>query len=266
LQSAEINLNYTRIVSPISGRIGMSDFTEGALVTANQQTSLTSVQQLDPIYVDLTQSSDELLRLRTQFNSGALKRLGNNRATVRIVLGDGSTYDKPGTLEFADVSVSQSTGAITLRVSVPNPDRQLLPGMFVRAFIEQGTSDTAILAPQSSVQRGDTGEATAFVINENGKVEQRVLKTGGSVGSNWLVTAGLAPGDRLVVEGTQKIKAGDVVKFVETGSDPQSARGAPASGAMRGWGGGGTRGTRGDAAGATGAAGNVATGRPAGNR
>jgi membrane fusion protein (multidrug efflux system) len=230
LQTATINLAYTRITSPISGRIGVSDFTEGALVTANQAMALATVQQLDPMYVDLSQSADELLRLKQKFASGELQRGSTARAQVHITLGDGTAYARTGTLEFTDVSVSESTGAVTLRASVPNPDGQLLPGMFVRAMIEQGESDNAIIAPERSVQRDVDGNATVFVVANNGKVEQRVLRTGGTVAGGWLVTDGLAAGDRLVVEGIQKINAGDTVNAVVAGSAPVAAGAAGRSG------------------------------------
>jgi membrane fusion protein (multidrug efflux system) len=226
LRSAEVNLAYTHIVAPISGRIDVSNVTEGALVTANQTAELTTVQQLDPIFVDFTQSADELLRLRQQFTSGSLTRVSGNRAQVHVILGDGSVYPRPGLLEFTGVSVSSGTGAITLRASVPNPERQLLPGMFVRAVLDQGISDAALLAPQRSVQRDENGDPTAFVVDADGKVRQRALKTGGTVGDSWLVTAGLAAGDRLVVEGMQKIKEGDAVKIAGGGAADASARGA----------------------------------------
>jgi len=216
LQTAEINLAYTHIVAPISGRIDVSSVTEGALVTANQTAELTTVQQLDPIYVDLTQSADDLLRLRQQFVSGAVKRVSNDRAQVRILLSDGSVYPQPGTLEFTGVSVGTGTGAIVLRASVPNPNGQLLPGMFVRAALQQGVSEAALLAPQRSVQRDQNGAPYAFVVDAAGKVQQRAITTGGSVGDNWLVTSGLAAGDRVVVEGLQRIKDGDTVKVMSS--------------------------------------------------
>ena len=227
LESAEINLAYTRIVAPISGRIDVSSVTEGALVTANQTAELTTVQQLDPIYVDLTQSADDLLRLRQQFVSGAVKRVSNDRAQVRILLSDGSVYPQPGTLEFTGVSVGTGTGAIVLRASVPNPNGQLLPGMFVRAALQQGVSEAALLAPQRGVQRDQNGAPYVFVVDAGGKVQQRVITTGGSVGDAWLVTSGLAAGDRVVVEGLQRIKDGDTVKVMSSGVAQANA---PASG------------------------------------
>lgn len=214
LHTADINLAYTRIVAPISGRVEVSNVTEGALVTANQAAELTTVQQLDPIFVDLTQSADDLLRLRQQFNSGAMKRVSGNRAQVRIVLGDGTVYPEPGTLEFTGVSVSTGTGAVILRAVVPNKGGQLMPGLFVRAVLEQGVSDSALLAPQRSVLRDEDGEPIAYVVDAQNKVQRRSLVTGGTSGNNWLVTSGLASGDRLVVDGLQRIKDGDTVRAV----------------------------------------------------
>jgi membrane fusion protein, multidrug efflux system len=213
LHAAVINLNYTRIVAPISGRIGTSEYTEGALVTINQTAPLTSVTQLDPMYVDLTQSSTDLLRLRAQFASGAMQKSATNKARVKLILGDGSTYDKEGVLEFTGVTVSESTGAITLRAVVPNPDAVLLPGMFVRALIEQGVDDKALLAPQRAISRTSSGAATALVAASDGKIEQRVLQLGSAVGNSWQVLGGLNVGEQLVVEGVQKIKAGDTANI-----------------------------------------------------
>jgi len=214
LETAAINLAYTRISAPIAGRTATSDVTEGALVTANQASALTTVQQLDPIYVDLTQSSADVLRLRRLFASGALQRADSHRARVRILLEDGSAYPLEGTLEFTGVTVSESTGAITLRAVVPNPDHQLLPGMYVRAVVQQGVDERAILAPQRYVSRNENGDATALVVGADGRVEQRTLKIANAIGTDWLVTDGLAAGDRLIAEGRQKVKPGDAVRAV----------------------------------------------------
>ena len=213
LYAATINLNYTRIVAPISGRIGTSEYTEGALVTTNQAAPLTTVTQLNPMYVDLTQSSNDLLRLRAQFASGAMQKSADNKARVKLILSDGSTYDQAGVLEFTGVTVSESTGAITLRAVVPNPDGVLLPGMFVRALIEQGVDDQALLVPQRAVSRSVSGDATVLIAAADGKIEQRTLALGSAVGVAWQVTAGLSAGERLVVEGAQKVKAGDTAKL-----------------------------------------------------
>lgn len=213
LQAATINLNYTRIVAPITGRIGTSDYTEGALVTTNQAASLATVTQLDPIYVDVTQSSNDLLRLRAQLQSGELQKSGDNRTRVKLILSDGSTYGQEGVLEVTGVTVSESTGAITLRAVVPNPDGTLLPGMFVRALVEQGVDESALLVPQRAVSRTASGEAMALVAGADGKIEQRTLRLGAAVDDAWQVLAGLSAGERLVVEGVQKVKPGDTAKL-----------------------------------------------------
>jgi membrane fusion protein (multidrug efflux system) len=213
LHAASINLNYTRIVAPIAGRIGTSEYTEGALVTTNQTAPLTTVTQLNPMYVDLTQSSNDLLRLRAQFASGAMQKTGDNKARVKLILGDGSSYDREGVLEFTGVTVSESTGAITLRAVVPNPDGVLLPGMFVRARIQQGVDDKALLVPQSAVSRTSSGDAIVLVAAADGKLEQRSLSLGSVVDDSWQVISGLSAGERLVVEGLQKVKAGDTARI-----------------------------------------------------
>ena len=213
LQAATINLNYTRIVAPITGRIGTSDYTEGALVTTNQAASLATVTQLDPIYVDVTQSSNDLLRLRAQLQSGDLQKSGDSRTRVKLILSDGSTYGKEGVLEVTGVTVSESTGAITLRAVVPNPDGTLLPGMFVRARVEQGVDESALLVPQRAVSRTTSGEATALVAGADGKIEQRTLRLGAAVDDAWQVLSGLSAGEQLVVEGVQKVKPGDTAKL-----------------------------------------------------
>ncbi len=212
LQVATINLNYTRIVAPISGRIGTSEYTEGALVTANQQAPLTTVTQLDPMYVDVTQSSNDLLRLRAQLASGAIQKSGANRTQVGLILSDGSRYSQSGVLEVTGVTVSETTGAITLRAVVPNADGVLMPGMFVRALIEQGIDERALLVPQSAVARTPGGEAIALVADATGKIEQRKMRLGSVVGSSWQVLSGISAGERLVVDGLQKVKPGDTAK------------------------------------------------------
>ncbi|WP_426342943.1 efflux RND transporter periplasmic adaptor subunit [Pseudoduganella sp. S-14] len=207
VDSARINVEYTKVASPISGRISRSNVTPGALVTAGQATALTTVQQLDPIYVDVTQSSEELLRLKREMDSGSLKK-ANGQAAVTLLLADGSKYALPGRLQFSDVSVDPGTGNVTLRALFPNPKHDLLPGMFVRAVLETGVSEQAIAVPQMGVTRNPKGEATALVLNKEGKVEQRVLQTGGTIGDKWLVKSGLVAGDRVIVEGLQKVKPG----------------------------------------------------------
>jgi membrane fusion protein (multidrug efflux system) len=212
LTNASINLAYTRIEAPISGRSATSMYTEGALVTTNQTNPLTTIQQLDPIYVDLTQSSAEVLRFRQQLEGGSITRSGANQAKVRLRLEDGSLYAHEGTLEFTGVTVSETTGAITLRAVVPNPAGDLLPGMYVRAVVEQGVDDMAILAPQSSVARDENGEPVALVVTADNKVERRMVRTANAVGNFWRVIDGLGAGDRLITEGAQKVKPGDVVR------------------------------------------------------
>ena len=208
LESANINLRYTTVTAPISGRTSRSTVTAGALVTAGQADALTTVQQLDPIYVDVTQSSTDLLRLRRQLADGSLKKSGDGQAKVNLVLPDGTKYSQEGKLQFSGVSVDPTTGNVVLRALFPNPKGELLPGMFVRAQLETGIDEKAITVPQVGVSRNQKGEATAMILNKENKVEQRVLTTNGTVGTNWLVTSGLAAGDRVIVEGLQKIKPG----------------------------------------------------------
>jgi membrane fusion protein (multidrug efflux system) len=215
LKTAKINLDYTRIMSPISGRIEQSTVTPGALVVADQTTALTTVQKIDPIYVDVTQSSVDLLRLRKELASGKIKKSGANAATIKILLEDGSVYSQTGKLEFSGLSVDTGTGMITLRAVVPNPDGILLPGAYVRAVLEEGVDDNAILVPQKSVSRDATGAASALVLGQAGKVEQRTLTVARSVGNNWWVTAGLNAGDKVIVDGLQKVNPGDTPNGVD---------------------------------------------------
>lgn len=215
LEEARINLEYTKVLSPIAGFIGRSMVTEGALVTSGQAGALATVQQLDPIYVDVTQSSNQLLRLQRELASGQLKNSQTKEAATRLVFEDGTQYSEPGTLQFSEVSVDPGTDSVTLRAVFPNPRRELLPGMFVRAIVSEGTNDQAILAPQKGVTRNVRGEPTAFVVGEGNKVELRVLKTDRAIGDKWLVTDGLKAGDRLIVEGLQKIAPGAEVRPVE---------------------------------------------------
>lgn len=231
LESARINLAYTRVVSPISGRIGKSSVTPGALVTANQATTLSTVQQLDPIYVDVTQSSSAVLRLKRALAQGDLKGGGANAAVVKLLLEDGSTYPLTGKLQFSDVTVDQGTGAITLRAVFPNPNADLLPGMYVRAVVEEGVSDQALLVPQPAVSRDATGKPVAFVVGADGKLESRALTTERAIGDQWLVTTGLKAGDRLVVEGQQKARPGQPVNAVPlpTSATPAMPASAPAA-------------------------------------
>ena len=208
LDMAAINLRYTRVNAPISGRISRSSVTPGALVTSGQSAALATVQQLDPMYVDVTQSSTDLLRLKRQMEDGSLKKTSDGKAKVSLLLADGSKYAQVGKLEFADVSVDPGTGNVTLRALFPNPKGDLLPGMYVRAVVQSGVSDQAILVPQQGVTRNQKGQATALILNPDGKVEQRILSTGSAIGDKWLVTSGLAQGERVIVEGLQRVKPG----------------------------------------------------------
>ena len=233
LESARINLAYTRVTSPISGRIGKSSVTPGALVTSNQATALSTVQQLDPIYVDVTQSSSAVLRLKHALASGDLKRGGTNAAVVKLLLEDGSTYPLAGQLQFSDVTVDQSTGAITLRAVFPNPNADLLPGMYVRAIVEEGVSDQALLVPQPAISRDASGQPVAYVVDAQGKLESRAVVTERALGDQWLVTSGLKAGDRLVVEGQQKARPGQPVNAVPIAARGPSATPASAPAAAR---------------------------------
>jgi membrane fusion protein (multidrug efflux system) len=211
VQTARINLAYTRITSPVSGRIETSTVTPGALVVANQDSALTTVQQLDPIYVDVTQSTTELLRLKRDLASGVLQSNGNGEARINLKLDDGTTYNQQGRLKVSGVSVNEGTGTVTLRAEFANPDHLLLPGMYVRAVLEQARNDQAILIPQKAVNRSASGLTTALLVVD-GKVEQRELTIDRAVGNQWWVTAGLKAGDQLVVEGGQKVRAGAAVQ------------------------------------------------------
>lgn len=213
VQAAEIDLGYTRVTSPIAGHVGRAEVTEGAYAQRTQATLLATVQQLDPMYVDLTQASTEMLRLRAQWESGALVPSGEG-AKVRLVLEDGTLYEEEGVLQFSDVTVNPSTGSITLRALFPNPQKKLLPGMFVRARLEEGTHPEALLVPQHGLRRDAQGRATVWVAGENEKVEVRRVVAPRTVGDKWLITDGLSPGDRVIVEGLQKVRPGSEVTIV----------------------------------------------------
>ena len=214
VEAARINLGYTQVVAPIGGRTGKSNVTVGALVTAQQSTALTTIQQLDPIYVDVPQSTGDLLRLRRRMEEGRLHNSGEKQSKVRLILEDGTTYPQEGTLQFRDVTVEPTTGSVTLRVIVPNPKGLLLPGMFLRAVVQEGISQEAILILQQAVSRNPKGEPFAMVVDGEGKVVQRILALDRAIGNRWLVTSGLEPGERVIVEGLQKVKAGTAVKVV----------------------------------------------------
>ncbi|GLW36738.1 efflux RND transporter periplasmic adaptor subunit [Pectobacterium actinidiae] len=227
VDTAQINLAYTKVNSPIEGRVGKSTVTEGALVSTGQATALTTVQQLDPIYVDVTQSSNDFLQLKKELENGTLKQ-SEGKANVRLLLENGTEYVEAGTLEFSDVTVDETTGSITLRAIFPNPQHNLLPGMFVRARLDSGVNPSALLVPQQGVTRDPRGQATAMVVGEGDKVEPRTLKTSKAIGDKWLVTEGLKAGDRVIVTGLQKIRPGAQVKTKEVAPENQQAQQAPA--------------------------------------
>ena len=227
LETARINLNYAHVVSPISGRIGTSTVTDGAIVTAYQPVALATVQQLDPIYVDVPQSATDLLRLQKRLKAGQIKREGANVKMVRLFLPDGSSYSHEGTLAFQDISVDPTTGSVILRMVFPNPNGMLLPGMFVRGVVQEGVNDQAILIPQQTVARDPKGNPLAMIVNATNTVEQRPLVLDRAIGDQWLVTSGLAPGDRVIAEGMQKVRPGDPVKVVPFGKDALPQTPAP---------------------------------------
>lgn len=208
LQTAKINLAYTTITAPISGRIGKSTVTDGAIVTAYQPMTLATIQQMDPIYVDVPQSTSEMLRLKRRLEDGRLLRNGTDLDQVRIIQEDGTAYPLEGTLQFRDVSVDPTTGSVILRMVFPNPDSALLPGMFVRAVIKEGVNEQAILVPQQAVSRDTKGNPVAFVVGAEGVVEQRILTLDRELGNQWLVATGLKPGEQVIAEGLQKIHPG----------------------------------------------------------
>ena len=219
-ETARINLGYTRIVAPIPGRIGRSNVTDGALVTAYQPLALATIQQLDPIYVDVPQSTTELQRLRSRLEEGQLDQNGKNQKKVALILENGRPYPLEGTFQFREVTVDPTTGTVILRVIVPNPNGVLLPGMFVRAVLREGSNEKAILVPQQAVSRDPKGNAIALVLNPENKVAQRTLSLDRAIGDQWLVAAGLEPGDRVIVEGTQRVRPGAAVKAVPFDAQP----------------------------------------------
>jgi membrane fusion protein (multidrug efflux system) len=214
LDTARINLGYTRITAPISGRIGRSNVTEGAILTAYQPQTLATVQQLDPMYVDVPQSTNELLRLKRRIEQGHLNQSGKSRQKVGLILEDGNGYPMEGTLQFRDVTVDPTTGSVTLRVVFPNPDAMLLPGMFVRAEVREGINEHAILIPQQAVSRDPKGNPVTLVVDSDDKVRQQMLKLDRAIGDKWLVSSGLSADDRIIVEGIQKARPGGRVKVV----------------------------------------------------
>lgn len=229
LKTARIDLDYTRVTSPITGRIGKSSVTPGALVTANQTNALATVQQLDPMYVDVTQSSNEVLKLKRAIARGALT---DGTAKVKLVFDDGTLYPLEGQLQFSDVSVDPNTSAVTLRAVFPNPKGELLPGLYVRAIVEEATVQQALLIPQQAVTRSATGKAQAFVVGQDGKLQLRELGTERAIGDQWLITSGLQAGDALVVSGQQKAQPGALVEalpYQQTSArEPLASRAEPA--------------------------------------
>ena len=229
VETAHINLVYTRVLSPITGRISRSAVTEGALVTANQTTALATVEQLDPVYVDVNQPSGTLLRFKREAAAGLLQQSAPGQTPVHLQLEDGSDYAQAGTLQFSEVTVDQGTGSVTLRAIFPNPERLLLPGMFVRERIEEGVRPDAVLAPQQGVTHDTKGQPAALVVNADDTVELRTLQAERAIGDQWLVSAGLRPGDRVIVEGVQLVKPGIKVQPEEFKAPAPPAPAAPAA-------------------------------------
>lgn len=221
VETAGINLKYTSVKAPISGRIGKSNVTEGALVTASQPAALAVIQQLDPMYVDVPQSTSELMNLRRNIEEGRLNRNGQVRNTVRIILEDNTPYPQEGKLQFRDVSVDPATGTVNVRVTVPNPKSVLLPGMFLRAVVEEGVNANGILVPQQAVFRTPKGEPYALTVDAEGKVEQKMLALDRAIKDKWLVSSGIGAGERVIVEGMQKVRPGVTARAVPFGAVKQ---------------------------------------------
>ena len=215
IESARINLQYTKMYSPISGTIGASSVTPGALVTADQTTALATVTQLDPIYVDLNESSTTWLRLKQEADSGQLETAPDGSAKVTLTLEDGSAYNLPGKLQFAEVNVDQSTGTVLVRALFPNPQHLLLPGMYVHAELQEGVNKNGILVPQQAVSHNTHGDATVLLLNSKNVVSEKIIQIDGNVGSDWVVTGGLKPGDRVIVDGLQNATDGATVSPVD---------------------------------------------------
>ena len=222
VETARINLEYTRVTAPISGRIGKSSVTDGALVTAYQALALATIQQQDPIYVDVPQSTTELLRLRRRLGDHRLHQNGTNQNTAGLILEDGTAYSLKGTLQFRDITVDPSTGSVVLRAVFPNPRGVLLPGMFVRAVVKEGTNDKAILVPQQAVSRDPKGQPVALIVDAEGKVQQRRITLDRAIGDKWLISSGLSSGDRVIIEGVQKVRPGVSVKVTQFDGAPKT--------------------------------------------
>ena len=229
VETAQINLKYTTVTAPISGRIGRSSVTPGALVTAHQPAALAVIQQLDPMYVDVPQSTADLLRLRKNLAEGKLQRDGTLRNKVRLILEDGTPYPQAGSLQFLDVTVDPSTGSVVLRIVFPNPQGVLLPGMFVRAVVQEGFDKKAILMPQQAISQDPKGNPLAYTVDARGIVQKRGLVLDRAIGNTWLVSSGLAAGDRLIVEGGLKVKPGDAVKVVPFEGGDRGPNATPAA-------------------------------------
>jgi membrane fusion protein, multidrug efflux system len=231
VETARINLAYTKVLAPITGRTGRSAVTEGALVAVNQTTALLVIQQLDPIYVDVTQASAVLLRLQRELAAGKLKKTGESQAETKLLLEDGTPYSEPGKLQFSEVTVDAGTGSVTLRAVFPNPQNILLPGMFVREQLEEGVDDHGLLVPQRAVAHNPRGEPTVTVVDAENKAVPRIIKTDRAIGDQWLVSAGLAPGEKIIMLGIQGVQPGAVVHPHEvTAQDlnpPPAANAAP---------------------------------------
>lgn len=236
VEKAHIDLAYTRVTAPISGRIGKSSVTVGALATAYQQQALTTIQQLDPIYVDVPQSSSELLRLERKLKNGSMQTSESQRTSVKLLLEDGTPYAQEGTFQFRDVTVDTTTGSVSLRIVFPNPEQMLLPGMFVRAVIQEGFVKEAMLIPQQAVSRDPKGNPLALTLDQDGAVRQHMLTLDRAIDDHWLVASGLNWGDQLIVEGLQKVRAGSKAKAVpfEEQAPAQPAASADAAQANEG--------------------------------
>ncbi len=224
VRTATINLRYTRVTAPISGRVGTSSVTDGDIVTAYQPAAMATIQQLDPIYVDVPQSATDLLRFRRSVKDGSLNHNDKTQNKVKLVLADGTPYPLEGTLQFKDVTVDPTTGSVILRAIFPNPETILLPGMFVREFITEGVNERAILVPQQGVSRTPKGDPVALIVDAQGKAEQRMLTLDRAIGDKWLVSKGLAAGDKVIVEGAQKVMPGAVVKAVPFDAGPREGQ------------------------------------------
>ena len=228
VETARINLKYTSITAPIAGRIGRSSVTEGALVTVQQPTALATIQQLNPMFVDVPQSTAELLRLRSRMKEGRLDQNGANQKMVQLILEDGTVYPLGGTLQFQDITVDPTTGSVILRIVFPNPTGVLLPGMFVRTVVQEGVNKQAILVPQQAVSRDPMGNPLTLIVDAEGKVQLRMLTVDRAIdGDKWLVTDGLKSGDRVIVEGMQKVKPGVAVKVLPFESSGEKNSGEP---------------------------------------